>query len=66
MYTKLIFVFLGIILATQEKPLKPTKLIKAINCGLKEGTTKGDGDLKYDSVHHLIIIGSSISIRIIS
>lgn len=29
------------------KPLKVNKITKAINCGLKEGSTKGEGDLKY-------------------
>jgi len=50
MYTKILCVILGLAILCQTKPLKPTKLIKAINCGLKEGSTKGDGDVKYDNV----------------
>lgn len=40
-----------------SKPLKATKITKAINCGLKEGTTKGEGDLKYENVLHHNYLG---------
>lgn len=32
------------------KPLKVAKIIKAVNCGLKDGFTRGDGDFKYENV----------------
>ena len=36
------------------KPLKGSKIIKAINCGSKEGTIKAEGDFKYEHVYHHI------------
>jgi hypothetical protein len=50
MYTKLLCLFVGLAILSQSKPFKATKIIKAINCGLKEGSTKGDSDLKYENV----------------
>lgn len=38
---------LTLVLAANAKPLKPAKIIKAVNCGLKEGFTRGEGDFKY-------------------
>ena len=34
------------------KALKPSKILKAINCGSKEGTIKSDGDFKYEHVYN--------------
>lgn len=50
MSTKLICLIFVLLIITQSKPLKATKIIKAINCGLREGSTKGEGDFKYDNV----------------
>lgn len=36
------------------KPLKPSKILVALNCGLKEGTTKSD-DIKYVSVLNFLL-----------
>ena len=36
------------------KPLKGSKIIKAINCGSKEGSIKSEGDFKYEHVYHQI------------
>lgn len=47
MYTKLMYIFVSLAILSQSKPFKAAKIIKAINCGLKEGSTKGDSDLKY-------------------
>ncbi len=47
MFTKFFCVLLVLALTVYSKPLKPTKIIKALNCGLKEGSTKGEGDFKY-------------------
>jgi len=49
---KLLYLFLAFVLAftVSSKPLKVSKIIKAINCGLKDGYTRGDGDFKYENV----------------
>lgn len=46
MFKKVLCLILALAVLSQAKPLKATKIIKALNCGLKEGTTKID-DLKY-------------------
>lgn len=49
---KSIYVVLALVLALgfDCKPLKVAKIIKAVNCGLKDGYTRGDGDFKYENV----------------
>lgn len=47
MFTKFLCVLLLLLSTIYSKPLKSTKIIKALNCGLKEGSTKGEGDFKY-------------------
>lgn len=49
MITKLLCLILALSVLSEAKPLKATKIIKALNCGLKEGSTKGE-DIKYESV----------------
>ena len=36
---------------TNSKGLKQSKIVKAINCGSKEGSVKSDGDFKYEHVY---------------
>lgn len=43
-------------LHVSSMPLKQAKVVKALNCGLKEGSTKSD-DIKYESVLISIIQG---------
>jgi hypothetical protein len=52
MNLKLILIALALVLVTQSTPLKANKIIKAINCGLREGSTISEGsNIKYDNVH---------------
>ena len=47
--TILVFVLLVLVSMVATKPLKSSKILVALNCGLKEGTTKAE-DVKYMSV----------------
>ncbi len=38
-----------------SKTLKQSKIVKAINCGSKEGSIKSDGDFKYEHVYYFFI-----------
>ena len=42
MNSKILYlIFALVMMSAYSKPLKAAKIIKAINCGLKEGVTKG-------------------------
>ena len=47
--TILICVLIVIVTMVTTKPLKTSKILVALNCGLREGMTKSD-DIKYMSV----------------
>lgn len=47
MNSKILCLVAILAVSTLAKPLKTTRIIKAINCGLREGSTKGDADFKY-------------------
>ena len=49
MSNKYVWVFFLLVVLSSSKPLKQTKIVKAINCGMKEGSIKSE-DIKYDSV----------------
>lgn len=46
MFTKLICLLLALTAISFSKPLKQAKIVKALNCGLKEGFSKID-ETKY-------------------
>jgi len=46
---------------TNSKGLKQSKIVKAINCGSKEGSVKSDGDFKYEHDTGLVS-GNSIDV----
>lgn len=44
-------VLVGLFIACLEsKPLKASKVVKALNCGSKDGSIKSDSDFKYEHV----------------
>lgn len=49
MFTRLLCLFLLLSAIAESKPLKQAKIIKALNCGLKEGFSKID-ETKYENV----------------
>lgn len=49
MSNKYVWVFLCLLVLSSSKPLKQTKIVKAVNCGMKEGSIKSE-DIKYESV----------------
>lgn len=49
MAPKYVCIFLLLVALCACKPLRQAKIVKAVNCGLKEGFTKSE-DIKYESV----------------
>lgn len=49
MSNKYVWVFFLLVVLSSSKPLKQAKIVKAVNCGMKEGSIKSD-DIKYESV----------------
>lgn len=50
MWAKYVWILALLAALSSTKPLKQSKIIKAINCGLREGSTRTD-DIKYENVH---------------
>ena len=46
---KYVWILILLVAFSDAVPLKQSKVIKAVNCGLKEGYTKSD-DIKFESV----------------
>ena len=47
---QILIISLTFLFLIPAKQLKNNKILAALNCGLKEGSTKADGDIKYISV----------------
>lgn len=54
---KILTIALALAIIISSKALKKTKVLTALNCGLKEGSTKPEGDIHYINVSILITLG---------